>query len=115
MKVTRRDGLTLVEILIAMLVFAIGALGLAASSASLARQMSWNADRSRASTLARTRIEKTTASRCASASGSDRSGTVMSDWIAADEGSDVTLQQTVIRLDSRAPHVDVFRAASSCR
>src|ERR1035437_839364 len=111
---TPRHGLTLVETLIAMLVFAIGALGLAASSASMARQMAWNADRSRASSLARTRIERISASPCESGSGSDRSGTVTTDWLAAVRGSHVAIEQTVNRLDSRGAHVDVLHAGSPC-
>jgi prepilin-type N-terminal cleavage/methylation domain-containing protein len=112
---TKRHGLTLVEILIAMLVFAIGALGLAVSSASLARQVAWNADRYRASSLARTRMELIDASPCASGFGSDRSGTVTTDWLATVGGTHVTIDQTVTRRDSRATHVDLLRAGSPCR
>jgi len=46
MRFTSRRGLTLVEVMIAILVFAIGALGLAATSAAILRQMASNARRS---------------------------------------------------------------------
>ena len=47
MKFMRRRGLTLVEVIIAILLFAIGALGLAATSAMILRQMAVSARRSR--------------------------------------------------------------------
>jgi type IV pilus assembly protein PilV len=115
MKYTPPHGLTLIEILIAMLVFAIGALGLAASSASLARQLAWNADRYRASALARKRIELISASACETGLGSDRSGTVTTDWLAAVDSSHVAIDQTVTRLDSRGAHIDVLHAGAPCR
>jgi prepilin-type N-terminal cleavage/methylation domain-containing protein len=51
MKFSTRHGLTLVEAMIAILVFAIGALGLAATSAAVLRQMASSAKRSRAAHL----------------------------------------------------------------
>ena len=54
-----RRGLTLVEVMIAILVFAIGALGLAATSAAILRQMASSAQRSRAAHLAASLDEKT--------------------------------------------------------
>jgi prepilin-type N-terminal cleavage/methylation domain-containing protein len=59
MKVFSRRGLTLIEVMIAILVFAIGALGLAATSAAIVRQMAASAKRSRAAHLAASLDEKT--------------------------------------------------------
>ena len=58
MKNLRRRGLTLVEVMIAILVFAIGALGLAATSAAILRQMASSAKRSRAAHLSASLDEK---------------------------------------------------------
>lgn len=55
---SRRRGLTLVEVMIAILVFAIGALGLAATSAAILRQMASSAQRSRAAHAAVSLDEK---------------------------------------------------------
>jgi len=55
---SRRAGLTLIEVIVAMLVFAVGALGLAAGSATIARQMSNTSLRSRSSSIARSRDER---------------------------------------------------------
>jgi prepilin-type N-terminal cleavage/methylation domain-containing protein len=109
-----RRGLTLIELLIAMLVFAVGALGLAASSASLAREVAWNADRFRAAALARSRIEAVSASRCESGDGIDRSATVTDNWVATVNGARVTIDQTLSRTDSRATHIDVIHAGAPC-
>jgi type IV pilus assembly protein PilV len=53
-----RRGLTLVEVMIAILVFAIGALGLAATSAAILRQMAASARRSRAAHVAASLTER---------------------------------------------------------
>ena len=53
-----RRGLTLIEVMIAILVFAIGALGLAATSAAILRQMTASAKRSRAAHLTAALDEK---------------------------------------------------------
>jgi prepilin-type N-terminal cleavage/methylation domain-containing protein len=107
-------GLTLIEIVVAMLVFAIGALGLAASSASLARDIAWNSDRHRASSLARARLETLSASRCASGAGTDRAGSVSNDWVATTTASVVTIDQTIKRADSRGSHVDMLHGGAPC-
>lgn len=114
MKDTMRYGLTLVEVLIAMLIFAVGVLGLAASSASLARQIAWNSDRSRASSLARSRFETLSASPCASAAGTDRSRGVTSQWITVTRPSFETIDETATRLDSRGLHVDALHGGVPC-
>ena len=56
-----RRGLTLIELMIAILVFAIGALGLAATSAAILRQMASSAQRSRAAHLSASLNEKSLA------------------------------------------------------
>ncbi|HUR00581.1 MAG TPA: prepilin-type N-terminal cleavage/methylation domain-containing protein [Gemmatimonadaceae bacterium] len=56
-----RRGLTLIEVMIAILIFAIGALGLAATSAVILRQMASSAQRSRAAHLSASLSEKTRA------------------------------------------------------
>jgi prepilin-type N-terminal cleavage/methylation domain len=111
---TTRRGVTLIELLVAMLLLSIGVLGLAASSASLSREIVWNADRYRASSLARARIETLAASRCQSARGSDRAGSVITDWVATVSGVNLAIDQTVTRVDSRGSHVDAVHGGSWC-
>jgi len=111
---TRRPGLTLVEVIIAILVFAIGALGLAATSAAVVRQLASTAQRSRAAQVAATREEKTHAATCGSASGSEIVAGVVDTWQVTAEGTRVVLDQTVERRDSKGFHEDKFRSAAPC-
>ncbi len=114
MKQGDRTGLTLVEVLIAMIAFAVGALALAASSASMVRQLAANAQRFRSHSLAESRNEAMNASRCVTASGADRLPGIVAEWTAGAGGSRMTLDQTVKRSDWRGVHVDVFRSGVPC-
>ena len=58
MQLSLRRGLTLIEVMIAILVFAIGALGLAATSAAILRQMASSARRSQAARVSASLDEK---------------------------------------------------------
>lgn len=77
----RVAGYTLVEIIVALLVFTIGALALAASSAIVAGAMANNAARELAARTAVSRIE-TIASQCATAtSGHETIRQIESEWV----------------------------------
>jgi prepilin-type N-terminal cleavage/methylation domain-containing protein len=111
---TRRRGLTLVEVVIAILVFAIGGLGLAASSAAVAKQISSSTLRARAASIARSRSETAQGSQCGSlASGEARTAGVYSVWNIAG-GATVTLEQRLERSDARGIHGDRFLSAVAC-
>ncbi len=109
-----RSGLTLIEILVAMLVFTVGALALAASSAAMIRQMSSNSQRSRSYSIARSKDEKVHASPCVPASGSDRSPGIVADWQVSARPLHVSLDQSVRRSDPRGSRTDVFRSGAPC-
>jgi prepilin-type N-terminal cleavage/methylation domain-containing protein len=68
MALPRSSGFSLVEVLVALLVFAVGALGLAAETAALTRQVarSWRA--ARVSAAAAMRLERLQAGACATRS-----------------------------------------------
>lgn len=110
----RRAGLTLVEVVIAILVFAIGGLGLAASSAAIARQISSNTLRARAASIARTRSESAIGRPCESLSSGEASvPAIRSTWTVS--GSNArTLDQRIERIDSRGLHTDRFLSAVPC-
>ena len=114
MNLTSRSGLTLVEIVIAIVVLAVGGLGLAATSAAVVRQMASNSQRSYASSLARNRDELTHGSVCNAAAGSDRGPGIFGTWRITANSSYVSLDQTLSRFDSRGAHADAFLSGAPC-
>lgn len=102
------------EVLVAMLVFAVGALGLAAGSAVVARQFAGNTLRSNALRIARTRAERAIADGClASTSGEDRRLGVRSVWRSS-LGASVTLDQTLERSTPLGVRSDRFLSGVPC-
>lgn len=65
-RVMSRDGFTLVEVLVALVVFAIGALGLAAETAALTRQVGIGQRAAVVTAAATARLERLRARACAS-------------------------------------------------
>ena len=109
-----RSGLTLIEVIVAMLVFAIGGLGLAAGSAVIVKQIGLSTLRSNALTIARSRSEAAIASGCGSiASGAERKLGVRSVW-SVTGGSAETIEQTVERQSALGMHSDRFISAVPC-
>lgn len=109
-----RRGLTLIEVVIAILVFAIGGLGLAASSAALAKQMSASTLRGRAATFAQNRSERLHSSACETLTGGEEHVLgIRSTWEAANAGA-ATLEQRLERTDAHGLHSDRFLSAASC-
>jgi len=110
----KRRGLTVIEVIVAMLIFSIGALGLAAGSAAVARQISSNNLRVRAASAARSRAELAHALPCGSlSSGNERNAGIHSTWEVAQSGA-LTLDQQVERTDATGRHSDRFLSAAPC-
>jgi len=109
-----RNGLTLIEIVLALLVFSAGGLGLAASAATIARQISASSMRSDAAFIARTRAEQARSSPCADlADGEARLKGIHSTWTTSGiDGS--TLDQRLERHDPFGSHSDRFLSIVSC-
>jgi prepilin-type N-terminal cleavage/methylation domain-containing protein len=107
-------GFTLVEVVVAIVIFAIGGLGLAATAATVAKQISMSSLRQRAALIARTRAEQASGSRCdAISSGIATAPGIRSAWSVA--GTAVrTLDQQVQRADSRGTHTNTFLSAVPC-
>jgi prepilin-type N-terminal cleavage/methylation domain-containing protein len=106
-----RRGFSLVEVVIAMLVFAVGALGLAASAAAIARQVAASGLRADAATIARSRSEAAHGASCGSFhSGESTTSGVRSVWSV--DGS--TLEQHLDRSDAFGSHADRFISAVPC-
>lgn len=109
-----RVGLTLIEVVVSILIFAIGALGLAASSASIARQISSSTLRARSGETARERSELSSGTHCSAlSSGESTSRGIRSEWTFSG-GQVTTLDHRVRRTDAHGLHSDRFLSAIPC-
>ena len=109
-----RHGLTLVEVIVAMLLFSVGALGMAAASGAISKQMTLSLLRSRAAMTARTRDEQAHASPCnAISSGSETKQGIESRWTVA-HGASATVDQEITRRGINALETDHFLSAVPC-
>jgi Tfp pilus assembly protein PilV len=96
-----------------MLVFSIGALGLAAGSAVIIRQMSASQARMHSATFARSRAEKFSASCASIANGEDRKQGVRSTWQVT-QGAAATLDQQMERVAADRARTDRYLSAAIC-
>ena len=110
----QRSGLTLVEVIVAMLVFSTGALGLAATSAVITRQMTTSLSRSRSAAFARERSETAHSMSCGGISGGEetRDG-IRASWTVV-QGDLVTLDQQLERSTRTSTVTDRFLSAVPC-
>ncbi len=109
-----RRGLTLIEVVVAILVFAVGGLGLAASSATILKQMSETTLRAKAGFMARSTSETANAFNCDDLSnGEARSRGIRSVWTLNGSRA-ITLSLRVERTDHRGTHNDTFLTAVQC-
>jgi prepilin-type N-terminal cleavage/methylation domain-containing protein len=107
-------GYTLIEVMVALLVFSIAALALAASSALVARAMARNAERERAARVAVRRIE-VVKSQCATATtGRETIEQMESDWAVTRDSSMLTVSESVRCLSPRSC-AESYHAALWCR
>lgn len=113
----QRSGFTLIELVIAAFIFAIGALALEATAVASLRRMRRSADLAFAASVARSRLEALAAARCdAIASGTDELRGVVSSWTLEPTSlpSVRAVSQTVAyTLDGR-PRMDTYRTMIFC-
>ena len=111
-----RTGLTLIEVIVAMLLFAVGGLSLAATAAALARQFEITERRSSAAAVARIQAEKAHATDCANVSaGSESLLGVRADWSVVTGLSSAEVDLRVTRTDVRGSYTDRFLSRIACR
>ena len=98
----KRAGFTLVELLVAMMVFAVGMLGLAATAASVTRMMGGAKRQTIAATVAQSRLEKLRSSPCASiTSGSETVRGITNVWTVTAVTRGVSVKDSVAFPSSR--------------
>lgn len=112
-----RPGFTLIEVVLAAFIFAVGVLALEATAVTALRQMRRSAALSVAASTARTRLEKLAGSRCATViGGADTINGVLSVWTVENTPSPSirAVSQTVTYELDGADRSDSYRAMVSC-
>lgn len=117
MSLRSRSGFTLVEVVIAAFIFAVGALALEATAASSLQRMRRSAQLSLAAGIARSRLESLASSRCADLrNGSDTVRAVVSSWVVEAVASPTlrAVSQTVSYQLDGAQRQDSYRSLIPC-
>ena len=110
----KTGGYALVEIIVALLVFTVGALALVASSGVLTRAMANNAMRESAARIAMSRIEAIV-SQCATApSGRETIQQIESAWVISGASSTKDVAESVSCLASRRSCTASYHATIWC-
>lgn len=113
-----RDGFTIVEIIVAIMVLSIGVLGLAATAAVVQKQMASGERQAAAAAIAQSRFDKLTSINCKSAdlvggTQSWRKGHVVETWTVT-AGSNVKLIQETIQMTGYKKNL-VYTTYIPCR
>jgi prepilin-type N-terminal cleavage/methylation domain-containing protein len=111
---TRVAGYSLVEVIVALVVFTLGALTLVASSALVARAMGRNAMRDRAARIAVSRIEVIESQCWIATSGQETVQQVESDWVVSRESSRLSIVESVRCLSPPGSCAETYRATVWC-
>ena len=113
--VGKRNGYTLVELIVALLVFAVGGLALASTSAVLGRGLNTDAVRERAARVAATQIERLAAGCRGAVSGRQYLLQIRSEWTVSRAGaSSVEINESVSYQSSGGLRTDSYRAVVGC-
>jgi len=108
-------GFTLLEVIVALLVFTEGALALAASSAVVAQSMATNALHERAARIALSRIAVVKSQCGIAASGSESVQHIESVWsVARAAGSRLTVTESVSYASPRGARTQTYRTTVWC-
>ncbi|MEA2762930.1 MAG: hypothetical protein QOD47_2214 [Gemmatimonadaceae bacterium] len=108
-------GYTLIEVIVALLVFTVGALALAASSAVIAQAMANNARRESAGRVATSRIASIKSQCGFAVGGSERVQQVESVWsVNRSDRSRVSVTETVSYESPRSTRTQTYRTTIWC-
>lgn len=116
MTTARTAGYTLIEIVVALLLFAIGGLALVTTSAVIGRAMNTNAVRERASRIAASRLEIIGAACHRAASGRETLQQIESEWsVTTLDSARLSVVESVSYPSPQGRRTDLFRAVLPCR
>ncbi len=115
MTTARKIGYTLIEIVVALLLFAIGGLALVTTSAVIGRAMNTNAVRERAARMAASRLEILGAACHRAASGRETFRQIESDWsVAPLDSVRLSVVESVRYPAPQGRRTDLFRVVLPC-
>jgi prepilin-type N-terminal cleavage/methylation domain-containing protein len=110
-----RAGLTLIEVVISILLLAVGALALESSSALMVRRLAESKRASTAHNVARARSESSQSKECdALTSGTEQTLGVQSQWMVGANASSAEISQHVTYPTRRGTHTEKFLSAQLC-
>ncbi len=110
-----RRGVTLIEVVIAIVILSVGAIALAGSAAITLRRMSDVSRGSAAASVARSRAETSFSQPCGSLNdGTQSIRGVRSEWSVADGALSADLSQRVTYGTRGGDHVDEFLTTVPC-
>lgn len=108
-------GYTLVELIVALLLFAVGGLALAGTSAVLGRALNTDAVRERAARVASTQIEVLAAACRGASDGGAALPQIRSDWrVSRPSSNTIEITESVSYESSRGLRTDFYRAIIGC-
>ena len=111
----RRAGFTLVELLVAMMMFAVGMLALASTAAAVTRLMGGAKRQTLAANVAQSRLERIRASKCTTlTSGADTVRGIISTWTVAAVTRGVDVTETVIYPTSNGNRTRTYKTTLTC-
>ena len=115
MKRAPRSGYTLVEIVIALLVLTVAALGLASGAAVIGREIGATSIRERATRTAVSRLEMIRAQCSSAQSGGDNTGSLASTWTVDNAaGGPMSVVESITYPTPNGPRTRTFRAVFWC-
>ena len=107
-------GYTLVELVVAMLLFAVGGLALASVSAVVGRALNVDSVRERAVRAAATQIEILAAGCRGAVSGRRSLPQIDSEWSVSRSANRIDITETVTYISSQGRRTDSYRAVLGC-
>jgi Tfp pilus assembly protein PilV len=115
MRTSTQIGYTLIEIVVALFLFAVGGLALVATSAVVGRELNASASRERAGRIAASKLEMLRAA-CHSASGGrEEFGSIDSEWsVGSPDSSGVRLVESITYPTKRGTRTEVYRVTAPC-
>ena len=110
-----RAGFSIVELVVALMILAVGVLGLASTAFVITRQMGGGNTLATAATVAASRLETMAAGPCAGlANGTATTRGVAQSWTVTPVANARRIDLTVTYQTSRGPRQRVFRSTVSC-